>query len=250
MSYENQVVAAKKRGGTTRPSFTLIELLVVIAIIAILAAMLLPALQSARERGRGANCTANLKQLAQYTSQYTDMFGGLYPRYADAANSNIKWATMLYDTFKPTVQIFMCQTAESVLANQRKNCTESLEAFPDDRTKNSWHYLAYGQNIYAGYDRSSGSMINVSKVRRPSQFFMYGDSFVNNPSYQCGTFQVSPLNTGWAANQLHDRHNKIANLAWADGHVSSRNDAYDFQFSDAFVEYWFHDARTDINTPR
>ena len=61
-----------------RAGFTLIELLVVIAIIAILAALLLPALGRAKQKGQGAACLNNLRQMVLSCQMYADDFNGRY----------------------------------------------------------------------------------------------------------------------------------------------------------------------------
>lgn len=95
-------------GRGSRRAFTLVELLVVVAIIAILAALLLPAVQAAREAGRRIQCSSNLKQIGVALANYEDTFKKFPPGAIwDPANNINRGSALVHILpFVEQVQLF------------------------------------------------------------------------------------------------------------------------------------------------
>ena len=231
-------------------TFTLIELLVVIAIIAILASILMPALSSARERGRSSQCANNLKQCTLAMQTYIDDHKE-FPLYY---NSTYTFREMIC---KDSMKRYGSAAAQkslggNYLSNEKMVlCPSRFPFVPLDRSAKDpignatmgWHISTYGATLHADHhpvtypsgtdeynkerdniafimgQRSLGGVsVRPAFIRKPSIFYMIADGASVKDHRNCPWYWLDFGNSGFLG-----AHNGRANVSWLDGHVSSND---------------------------
>lgn len=219
--------------------FTLIELLVVVAIIAVLVAILLPALNNAREQAKSVVCQNQLRQSASYLLLYANEnkdYMVMYRCHMPNGSDEYSWLTWLGRSG------FLKGETNNTLNPGDNNSQRNVGVCPCQypyKYENYW--MCYGADwdtstadypLYwtAMEDGYYGKLRMVTKVADPTNAFLLGDSVLYNQGGLFGQqyMVVQNVTPGWGMSALHFRHGNRAGVAFFDGHAEkmSPGDVY------------------------
>ncbi len=212
-----------KLKGMKKDNFTLIELLVVIAIIAILSALLLPALNMAREKGKTISCTNNVRQIMMAHMAYQSSNDEYFP---GGVTETTQWNVLGKDLQLRIYyyhQLKEYTKCDPFYYNYRPYSARRIWACPSDSERENAQTMplvgsSYGFNSYIGIFTI---FVRNTQITRPSAFLYTGD---------CGGVGYGTFGNGYPFKSTATpvdgnpafRHNNMVVLGWMDGHVDTR----------------------------
>ena len=226
-------------------AFTLVELLVVIAIIAVLAALLMPALESAREAALGTSCTGNMRQIALGSHMYLNDWAGFLPP-SDYHLDESGYQTLVFGSYSKADQAVKYDSGplDPYLASgtgQVWDCPKMATSdvigtiLPDNRVACSYGYNTNAAHPWdfglGGYDyRTIGDLHSTGKVLAfcdsAISYLFDPVTWVNDYSIPYAIENFTIDSPAWLMDPDRDgtcqfRHRGKANAVFWDGHAES-----------------------------